>query len=341
MRKGLLDNWETPLCAIGGRMGRAGRAPVATWAPWLLLLALASSAAIECLWGRGSSSDRACAGEMSAEGAPAGHSRPIARRIVTLAPSLTETAAALGLTDRLVGVTRYCDDPPEVTSLPKVGGYFDVNFEAIVSLQPDMVLLLTEHEQSYAAFSKLRLPRVVVSHQTVDGILESIPQIGAACGAEDAARTLVADIRTRLNRIAERTAGLPRPRVLLVVDRAPDDAIRDCYVAGTDDYFERIIELAGGQNACRVTTVRFPVLAAEGIVWMDPDVIVDLSAALAGEPDDVARHMAAWRQLPRLSAVRQGRVHPLVASYAFRPSPRVIELVERLSEILHPGALAP
>ena len=111
-------------------------------------------------------------------------------RIVSLAPSVTETVFALGLGDRVVGVSRFCRFPPEVEKLPNVGGMLDPNIEAIVALEPDLVLMLIEHEQSLPALEKMGLNCLSVNHQNIEGILASLNTIGQVCDAQPAAERL-------------------------------------------------------------------------------------------------------------------------------------------------------
>ena len=259
------------------------------------------------------------------------------RRIVTTAPSLTETLYALGLGDRVVGVSRYCDYPPEVRQKPKVGGYHNPNFEAIVGLRPDLVILLAGDERSRSAFGKLGLTTLVVSHKNVEAILDSFVQIGRYGGVEDEAAAITADIEIRMERIRQKTTGLPRPRVLFVIERTVGHGrLEDVYVAGADGFFDKIIVLAGGQNAHPSATVRFPVISTEGILRMNPEVILDMTSGIAGGEHDNEAIVADWQQVGQVEAVRTGRVHAVDQDYAFRPGPRFILLVEHLARLIHP-----
>src|SRR3990172_5373816 len=167
------------------------------------------------------------------------------RRIVSMSPSITETLYALGLGDHVVGGTRYCEYPPEVKDKVQIGGYFDPNFEAILALKPDLVVMLEEHEQSLPGFEKLKLETLVVSHQTIEGIIESFRTIGRVCGKGPEGRRMAYDYENRLGRIHDKTRLLPRPRVLFALDRTFGRGhLVDVYIVGADGYFDRIIELA-------------------------------------------------------------------------------------------------
>jgi len=259
------------------------------------------------------------------------------RGIVSLAPSITETLFALGVGDRVVGVTRYCDYPPAATQKPQVGGYHNPNYEAVVALDPDLVVILAPGERQSSAFRTLGLPTLVVNHKSIAGILRSIAALGTACGAEDEAARIVADIEARLERVRQKTAGLARPRVLFAVDRTGGTGhIQDLYIAGRDRHLDKSITLAGGQNAYQQGTVHYPVISTEGLLKMNPEVIIDMTPDLVGE--DVARQelLADWNELAQVDAVRRGRVYLLEDEFASVPGPRFILLVEKLASMIHP-----
>ncbi len=261
------------------------------------------------------------------------------RRIISVAPSITETLYALNLGDRLAGVSRYCTFPPEVQGKPRVGGYYDPNFEAVVALRPDLVIMLKEHEESLPGFRKLNLNTLVVNHKTIEGIIASFRAIGRACGNEAEGRQMAESFENRLRQIREKTQGLPRPRVLLALDRTFGSGhVADVYIAGVDDYFDRILELAGGENVYLHRGVRNPVVSAEGIAWLNPDVIIDVVRKEVLENHDRQAILADWNELGRVEAVRNGRVLIFDQDYASVPGPRFLALVEDLTRALHPEA---
>jgi len=268
--------------------------------------------------------------ESSAPGAPS--------RIVSLAPSITEILFALGVGDRVVGVTRFCDHPAEVTAIAKVGGYHDPSYEAIVGLRADLVVLLREHERPRAYLGELGIETLSVGNATTDDILDSIMTVGRRTGAEARARELVEDIRARLARVQERTRDLGRSRVLVSVGRSMGSgSLKDVYVAGRGTLYDEAILLAGGENACSVGGATYPKLSAEGVLRIDPDVIVDLAADVKTAGLTEEQVIADWRSIPGARAVREGRVHVISEVYAVRPGPRFVSLVEDLARILHPG----
>jgi iron complex transport system substrate-binding protein len=259
----------------------------------------------------------------------------VPERIVSMAPNVTEILFALGLGDRVVGVTRYCAYPPEAAGLPKVGGHLDPNLEAIVAQRPDLVVLLDEQRETIAALRKLGVPVLAIRDNSVEEILTAIRSVGERCRAEATAQELIADLRRRIHTVEQHTAGLPRPRVLVVIDRSVDvGTIEDVYVAGHDGYFDHLVAMAGGQNAYRGPRVAYPVVSIEGIVSMAPEVIIDLPA---GEPQNAdGRALADWQHCPQVPAVSRQQVYALRADYARIPGPRFILLLEALADRIHP-----
>ena len=143
------------------------------------------------------------------------------RSIVSIAPSITETLFALGLGDRVVGVSKFSNYPPEVKEIPCIGGHLDPNLEAILALKPDLVIMLEEQRESLSALAKLNLETLVVNHQTTSGIIDSFRRIGRVCGRGPEGRRMAQDYEDRLKQIRTKTEHLPRPRVL---DRHRADA---------------------------------------------------------------------------------------------------------------------
>ena len=259
------------------------------------------------------------------------------RRIISMAPSVTETLYALGLGNRVVGVTRYCQYPPEVKNKTRVGGYFDPNFEAIVALRPDLVIMLEEQKESLPAFEKLNLRTLVLCHKTIDGIIESFRAVGQTCGKRAEGRQMADQYEARLQRIGHKMPALPRPRVLLVLDRTYGRGhLTDVCVAGVDGYFDRMIELAGGQNAYRQRGPRNPVISAEGILWLNPDVIVNFVFPEKSRQLTRKRIIADWDELAQVNAVNKGRVYVFDQPYACVPGPRFVQLAEDLAAAIHP-----
>ncbi|MFH0911078.1 MAG: helical backbone metal receptor [Planctomycetota bacterium] len=261
------------------------------------------------------------------------------RRIVSLAPSITETLFALGVGDRVAGVTRFCLYPEAARAKPKVGGFYDPNYEAIVGLEADLVILFPEHEKPRARLEALGIRTLAVDHRTIADILDSIRAIGGVCGEKERAEEMVRSIEARLRAVAEKTRGLPKPRVMISIGRSfGSGTLQEVYIAGSRTLYSEILVLAGGENVRPSVEIPFPIVSAEGILRMDPDAIVDLVPGLRESgfaPEALRRE---WEALPGLRAAREGRVYLFEEDFVVIPGPRFACLVENLARALHPEA---
>ena len=257
-------------------------------------------------------------------------------RIVSLAPNITETLYALGLGDKLVGVSRFCTYPPEAQEKPKIGGLYDPNYEAIVRLRPDLIVMLTEHATIMEGLEKLGIHSLVVRHATIDDILDSFVRIGDGCGAAEEGRRLQQDIQKRLETLEKKNASKKRPRVLVCVERTTGTGqLADIYIVGNDGFLNRIIAAAGGVNAYD-GNVAFPIVSMENVMKMNPDVIVDLVGGLTGNRFQSENDLSDWKEVAEVAAVKNGRIFSFDQHYATVPGPRFIQIVEDLARILHP-----
>jgi iron complex transport system substrate-binding protein len=258
-------------------------------------------------------------------------------RILSMAPNITEIVFALGLGDRLVGVTRYCDYPPAAREIARVGGYVDPNHEAILSLRPDLVILLSSQTQSRAELTQLGLRALTVPHRTTEDVHDAIRRIGSACGAEDRAKTLLDDIEKRTAAVTRAVVGRTRPRVLMCIGRDTGTGqLGGLVVAGRGGFHDEIIRQAGGVNACRDEQVEYPQLSAEGVIRLNPEVIVDLVTPDNPDGKTPAEIRQQWSRLRTVKAVGEGRVYVIVGRYAFVPGPRYVAFLEELARLLHP-----
>jgi len=264
------------------------------------------------------------------------HATPI--RIVSLSPSITETLFALGLGERVVGVTRFCDFPQEALLKSRIGGYTDINEEAIVALQPDLVVALEAHTQTRRTLEYMGIRTLVVEHQRVEDVLEAIRAIGEACGVSIRAQEITTKIRKRMADIQQRCANRPQPRVLIALGRGMgSDAIDRLVISGSDGFYHDLVQLAGGTNVYKGKTIGLPAVSAEAVVRLDPDIIIEIvpdRETDGYDPDELVR---AWRSLPGLNAARR-RIHILGGDHTVIPGPRLIQVLEDLARWIHPDA---
>ncbi len=264
------------------------------------------------------------------------------RRIVSLAPNLTEMVYALGAQDRLVGVTQYCKFPPEAREKPKVGALVNMNYERLLALGPDLVLLLPGHAQVERELKRMGLPTLTVRTESIEDILAALLTVGRALGLESRAQERVDELKGRLAAVearvrpptpADASSAAP-PRVLFVIGRNPG-TLQQIYACGQASYLGQLLEAAGAVNAVGSTASPWPVINKETLLKLDPDVILD-GSLYGGEEAavDSAVHMAAWDQMGTLSAVRAGRVIPVANERLLIPGPGVADGVEELRRLI-------
>jgi cobalamin transport system substrate-binding protein len=257
-------------------------------------------------------------------------------RIVSLAPSITEILFELDLGDNVVGVTMFCDYPPEVEGIPQIGGYYDPNFEALVAVRPSLVIALPEHMKDKQMFDKFGLSTLLLDHDNVFNVLDSISKIGQACDRKDKAENIVNEIRARMEEIKVKSEGLNRPKVMVTVGRnMGGGSISDIHIAGKEGFFTKLVEAAGGVNVYQEGDLVFPKISAEGIVFLGPEVIFDMIPSLDQKLDEekVLKDWAAFSSVP---AVQNERVHVFQDVYAVRPGPRFILILSEMARKIHP-----
>lgn len=255
-------------------------------------------------------------------------------RIVAMAPSLTETLLALDLGDRIVGLTRYC---PPVPGAVSIGGYFDPSYETIVSLDPDLVIVMQSHDELHKRLGKLGLNTLRVDQHDVEGILASVETIASRCGVDKRGLELAASLRAELDEISAAVAGRERPKTLVIVGRQPGGGkIGALWAAAGDTFYDDVLDLAGGVNAITSTSIRYPELSREGLLAVDADVILDVLADGGARELSSVEAAADWREFRDLRAVREGRIHILMEDFVVIPGPRIVDTVRRVAELLHP-----
>ncbi|HTB12996.1 MAG TPA: cobalamin-binding protein [Bryobacteraceae bacterium] len=261
------------------------------------------------------------------------------QRIVSTAPSITELLYALGLGDRVAGVTRFCRYPPEAQSKPKIGDYTSPNLEAIAALKPDLVIIQTNPVHLADRLRALRLHVLEVDQENIAAIYKSIRQVGDATGTERAATQLGDSIREGLARIRARVEGKPRVRMMFVIGRSPE-RLDGLVVVGRASYLNEMIEIAGGANVFGDAQAAYPEVSLEEVMARNPEVIVDMGdmSDTVGVTEQHKRNVIAlWNRIPTLAAVKQHRVFAVASDMYVVPGPRVIEAAKAFAEMLHPG----
>jgi iron complex transport system substrate-binding protein len=252
-------------------------------------------------------------------------------RIVSLAPSVTETLFALGEGGAVVGVSQYCDYPPAAVVLPKVGTFLTPNVEAIAALRPDLIVgpALSSSRREVRALEAMGYPTLTVDDSSLDGIEASIASIGARTGEPAAASDLLRAMRAQIDGVRARLRGARPRRVVMLVGHEPMVAV------GRGTFLDDLLRLAAADNIADVSAQNWPRLSLEYIVAMRPEVILD---GAMGSDADTPRGF--WARYPEIPAVREHRVFGYPQDPTLHPGPRVGQTLELIARLIHPEAFA-
>lgn len=253
-------------------------------------------------------------------------------RIVSTAPSVTETLFAMGLGPRVVGVTIFCNFPAEAAKLPKIGSLLHPDIEAIVALHPDLVVVQNKYRSLPDQLNRLHIRYVEVPTDDLEGIYAGAREIGRAAGGSEAAERLIASLESRFARVRKQVAGLRKPTVAFIVGHT-GNRLEGLIAGAAHSYFADLITIAGGSNIFSQAASPYPKISLEEILSRDPDVILELAGQ---EKEKQDRVVELWSEHPSLRAVANHRVYPIPPGPFLIPGPRAAEAAESLVQLLHP-----
>jgi iron complex transport system substrate-binding protein len=252
------------------------------------------------------------------------------KRVISLAPSITEIVCALGRESLLKGVTRFSDYPPSIHDLPKVGSYIRLDLERIVSLSPDLCIGIKDGNprETVLRLETMGIPVFVVDPHDLNSVISALTDIGTVLGAKDRAAWLVRDFTDRIQHVKAFTDHLKhRPRVFFQIGVAPIVSV------GRGTFLDELIRLSGADNLAGITP-GYPRFSMEEVLHLNPDVIIITSMARGQIFEEVKKQWSSW---PDLAAVRQNRVHIVDSDVLDRPTPRLVSGLEMLTALIHPS----
>ncbi|MEE2659075.1 MAG: cobalamin-binding protein [Candidatus Latescibacterota bacterium] len=257
------------------------------------------------------------------------------QRIVSLAPSNTELLFALGLGSRVVGVTEYCNYPPEAKRRTAVAGFSTLSAERVAALVPDLVLAARGNDlEGLESVRQLGIPVFALNVQNLRQLVEASHRVGRLTGESDAGESLATSLVLRIEAVNAAVKERRRPRVFWGYWGDP------IYTAGADNIIDDVIQAAGGENVGRQAQGMWPQVSLEAVVGWAPEVIVttylpagNSETAMAGEIDQL-RSLNGWNSLP---AVRDSRIVHMDADLLNRAGPRAVDALEQMARVLHPA----
>lgn len=253
------------------------------------------------------------------------------QRIVSLSPSNTEILFALGLGDRVVGVTNYCDYPPEAKEKPKIGGFADPSVEVIVNSQPDLVLANALHESVIKQLEGLGIKVVTVEARDIEGVISVIDTVGKVTGSSSNAAAIIAEMERRMAAVKEKTAQLTereKPRVYFEIWYDP------LTTGGKSSFLNSVIEMAGGRNVAGDVDQEWVTFSPEVLLAKDPQVMIYIHHFTSGQSKEDIKSRKGWKDV---SAVKDDRIYQFPdENLVIRPGPRIVEGLEIVARMLHP-----
>jgi len=255
------------------------------------------------------------------------------QRIVSLSPGNTEIAFALGLEDKLVGVTEFCDYPQAAKDKPKVGGFSTVDIEKVVESEPDLILAANIHkEEVIPRLEGLGLTVLALTPETFDEVPDAITLVGECTGEQEEAAQLVAGMGNRIRAITDKTGSLKsdeRPRVFYIIWHDPLKTV------GSDTLIHELIELAGGTNIAQSLSEEYPAMSLEAVIMSNPQVII-AGSGMGGGASLPYEFALTEERLKDLDARVNDQLYEIDTDLVGRPSPRMVDGLEQLAKMIHP-----
>jgi iron complex transport system substrate-binding protein len=251
------------------------------------------------------------------------------KRIIALAPSITEIIFALGQQDRLKGTTQFSNYPAEAAKLPKVGSYVRLDLERIVALNPDLCIAIKDGNPKgiIDRLQSLNIPVFAVNPRNLESMMQTIQKIGSILNASQKANTLVKDMRSRIQQVDALVSRIDRrPRVFIQIGISP------IISAGRNTFIHELVVRAGGINVAAGNRA-YPHFSREQVFALAPDVLIITSMARSGAFE---KAKADWNRLSHMPAVREKRIYTVNSDVFDRPSPRLLDALEILTRLLHP-----
>ncbi len=256
---------------------------------------------------------------------------PRPQRIIALVPSLTEILFSLGLDDRVVGVTDFATYPPAARKKPKIGSFFNLNLEKIISLHPDLIVasLDGKQEKIIASLREFHLPIYRVNPKSLNDIYRSISNLGEITATLPQAHRVILSMKKRVGMVEKRVARLPKVRVFYQVGVDPIVTVNG------DTFAADLIRRAGGILVTKKNPVLYPRYSIERVIADNPQVIIISSMS---PTTNYRRFAGTWTRWRSIEAVRLHRVYVIDADLVDRPSPRIVQGLEKIARLLHPEA---
>ena len=262
---------------------------------------------------------------------------PYPQRIISMSPSITETLFAMGVGDRVVGVTDFCTYPKEACALPKIGGLLNPSVETWIRLKPDLIIHQDDSHKLRINAKNLGIETLAISMNRLQNILGTIKTFGEVLGAEPSAQALIQKLKSGIQYQKTRLEGVPKKSTLLLLNEGgdPNGAL---YAVGPGTFLGELLELAGGKNVLTDPTINYPKISKEYILRHSPEVIIQAGPHANMSPQEKAEKLKQWQRFPTLTAVKNETIYFVGADYILIPGPRFLNILNHFARVIHPEA---
>ncbi len=251
-------------------------------------------------------------------------------RIISLAPNITEILFALELGDNIVGVTSFCNYPPEARSKPVIGSTTQINLEEIITLEPTIAFSTSSnlHQSFRSRLEDIGCKSVTLDVENLKDIYSAIDTIAKDCNIQRKGSVLTEDIKAKLNAISQKSKAKNKPKVLVVIQQEP------LIVAANETYIDDLIKTLGAINAVTGINSHWPQINNESLILFAPDIIIEARSkkAISSGKEDWKEFYKKWHSIP---AVQNDKIFAIDADIISRPGPRVVETAEMLYDIIY------
>lgn len=259
----------------------------------------------------------------------------IPSRIIATAPSIVETIYALGEESRIVGVSNFTTYPPEAKKKENIGGLIDPDYEKILQLKSDLVIIQGEMQKHEAFCQEKKIPLLRVDMDSLETIYEGIRAIGAALGCVEKAENLSQEIQLSLDRIHQTVSTIhSMPTVFICLGRRAG-SLTGVFTMHPTSFLSDLLQIAGGRNIFKDVQGRYPQISKESLLVRNPDVILELHPGEDISSESVRSMREDWNAMPTLSAVANHRIHIVTDDCMLIPGPRIIQTAQRFYELFH------
>ena len=255
-----------------------------------------------------------------------------AKRIISLAPSITEILFALGLNEEIAAVTNFCDYPEAVLKKPRIGGFINPSIEKIVSLKPDLIIATRDGNrwETINRLSDLGFSVYLIHPKSFNGVMKAIHHIGVMVGKEEESRKIIVNMISEKEDITTRIKSLPKPKVFFQIGYAP------IMTVGRETLADDLIRLAGGKSISENELISYPLYSIEAILSKAPEIIIMSSMESRRDYSNLIKWWQNWNSIP---AVKLNAIYVIDSNLVDRPTPRIIEGLETLTKMIHPEVL--